>query len=389
MTSAPPFSMSEYADRTSRVQALMRDAGLGALLLTSAHDFRYFSGFLTRFWESPTRPWFLVLPAAGKPVAVIPAIGAELMATTWVDDIRTWPAPRPDDDGVQLLSDALNELAGPEGAIGVPMGHETQLRMPLADYARLRAALAPRPFHDATAILRKAQMVKSEAEIAVISDICTIGGRAFDRMAEIAQAGKPLSDVFRGFQIALLAEGADWVPYVAGGAGPGGYADVISPATPAPLEPGDLLMLDTGAVRHGYFCDFDRNWAIGHASDQMRAAYRILHDATEAGFAAARPGATAGDVFQAMQTVIARAGDAGDGGRLGHGLGMRLTEPPSLIASDRTVLEPGMVLTLEPGLQLAPGRIMVHEEDIVIAQNGARFLTPRAAPELPVLKGIL
>lgn len=198
----------------------------------------------------------------------------------------------------------------------------------------------------------------------------------------------PLSEVFRQFQIDLLSEGADWVPYVAGGAGQGGYADVISPASARPLQDGDLLMLDTGAVLEGYFCDFDRNWAIGAASNELRAAHVALCEATEAGFAAARPGNTAADVFHAMQSVIAKSGDAGAGGRLGHGLGMRLTEPPSLIASDDTVLEPGMVLTLEPGLQLGAGRIMVHEEDIVIEEAGARWLTQRVLPELPVLGSV-
>ena len=64
---------------------------------------------------------------------------------------------------------------------------------------------------------------------------------------------------------------------------------------------------------------------------------------------------------------------------------MRLTEWPSVMASDQTLLEPGMVLTLEPGLEIAPGRIMVHEENIVVRDDGAEFLTKRAAPTLPVL----
>jgi Xaa-Pro aminopeptidase len=385
MTTDQRFSEADYQDRTTKTQALIADAGLSVLLLTSEPDVRYFSGYLTRFWESPTRPWFLLVPASGRPVAVIPGIGAELMATTWIEDIRTWPAPRPEDDGIDLLAEALRELAGPSGRIGIPMGHETSLRMPLADFEWVRAAVAPRQIVDATAILRRVQMVKSPAEIALIGEVCGIGDRAFDRIAQTARAGMPLSEVFRQFQIDLLSEGADWVPYVAGGAGQGGYADVISPASARPLRDGDLLMLDTGAVLEGYFCDFDRNWAIGSASDELRAAHAALCEATEAGFAAARPGNTAADVFHAMQSVIAKFGDSGAGGRLGHGLGMRLTEPPSLIATDDTVLEPGMVLTLEPGLQLGAGRIMVHEEDIVIEEAGARWLTRRVSPELPVL----
>ncbi len=388
MTTAQRFSEADYQDRTRKTQALMAESGVSVLLLTNEPDVRYFSGYLTRFWESPTRPWFLLVPASGKPVAVIPGIGAELMATTWIDDIRTWPAPRPEDDGIGLLAEALRELAGPSGRIGIPMGHETSLRMPLADFEWVRAAVAPRQIVDATTILRRVQMVKSPAEIALIEEICGIGDRAFDRIAKTARAGMPLSEVFRQFQIDLLSEGADWVPYVAGGAGQGGYADVISPASARPLQDGDLLMLDTGAVLEGYFCDFDRNWAIGAASNELRAAHVALCEATEAGFAAARPGNTAADVFHAMQSVIAKSGDAGAGGRLGHGLGMRLTEPPSLIASDDTVLEPGMVLTLEPGLQLGAGRIMVHEEDIVIEEAGARWLTRRVLPELPVLGSV-
>jgi Xaa-Pro aminopeptidase len=143
-------------------------------------------------------------------------------------------------------------------------------------------------------------------------------------------------------------------------------------------------MLDTGAVIDGYFCDFDRNFAIGHAADDTRRAYERLYEATEAGLEAAMPGAIAADLFVAMNKVIAKDG-GGDAGRLGHGLGMRLTEWPSLSASDTTVLEPGMVLTLEPGLEIAPGRIMVHEEDIVIRENGPELLTRRARAYLPVV----
>ena len=89
---APPrgFPPSEFETRTAKAQARMRSAGIDALLLTTEPELRYFTGFLSQFWQSPTRPWFLVVPASGRPVAVIPTIGAECMGRTWIDDIRTW-----------------------------------------------------------------------------------------------------------------------------------------------------------------------------------------------------------------------------------------------------------------------------------------------------------
>ena len=372
------FPEPEYRARLSRAQARMNDEGLGAILLTTEPDVRYFTGFLTRFWESPSRPWFLVLPAAGDPVAVIPSIGAALMRSTWLSDIRTWPAPDPEDDGVSLLAEALREAGGP---VGVPSHLETHLRMPLADFARVKAA-SGLDFTDDRGVVAGLRAVKSEAEIGKIAESCAIAARAFARMGEIAAPGVPLARVFRDFQRLLLEEGADWVPYLAGGAGSDGYADVISPASDAPLCEGDVLMLDTGAVRDGYFCDYDRNFAIGRAGQVPRAAHARLIEATLAGLEAARPGAAACDVWRAMADVT---GNGKAAGRRGHGLGMQLTEGVSLTAGDRTVLQPGMVITLEPGVETAPGRIMVHEENIVITDGAPRPLTPLAEPDLPVI----
>ena len=84
-----------------------------------------------------------------------------------------------------------------------------------------------------------------------------------------------------------------------------------------------------------------------------------------------------------MANVIGSAG--GDVGRYGHGLGMQLTEGPSVISFDHTELAEGMVLTLEPSMQVSDGKIMVHEENIVIWNGAPQLLTRRAAPELPIL----
>jgi len=69
------FNIDQFEKRTLKAQRLMQQHGLDALLLTTETNVRYFTGFLTRFWESPTRPWYLIIPLKGKPIAVIPSIG--------------------------------------------------------------------------------------------------------------------------------------------------------------------------------------------------------------------------------------------------------------------------------------------------------------------------
>lgn len=380
----PPrgFPGAEFEARLERAQRRMHEAGLAALLLTTEPEVRWFSGFLTQFWQSPTRPWFLVVPARGKPVAVIPGIGAQCMGRTWIEDIRTWSSPDPDDDGVGLLAATLAEVAG-AGPVGTPMGPESHLRMPLKDFGRLKAGAT---FADATALIRALRSIKSEAEVAKIRCAARAASAAFARVPEMLSAGMSERACFHTFKIAALEAGLDDVAYLVGGAGPGGYGDIISPPSARALTQGDVLILDVGGVHDGYYCDFDRNFAVGEVAGDARRAHEVVWRATEAGLAAARPGVPCSDLFHAMHGVMAAAGAAdADVGRLGHGLGMQLTEFPSIAPWDRTVLEPGMVLTLEPGMTFSPGRMMVHEENIVIRADGAELLTVRAPREMPVI----
>ena len=388
MTDTPPrgFTTEEYERRVERLQRGMAAAGIDALLVTTEPDVRYVTGFDTRFWLSPTRPWFLLVPSAGRPIAVIPEIGAAAMGRTWIDDIRTWPAPVPADDGVTLLASAIRELVGDRGRMGVPMGPETHLRMPLGDWDRLRAALPEVRVVDATPTIAAVRMIKSPAEVAKIRHICRLAGDTFDTLPELVSAGRPLVEVFRAFHVDLLRRGADDVPYLVGGAGPGGYADVLSPPTEQPLRDGDVLMLDTGGLYDGYFCDFDRNVAIGRADDDAKRAYTTLHRATDTALATVRPGVRCDELFAVMQRVIEDDGwQGGEVGRFGHGLGTQLTEWPSHTATDTTLVQEGMVLTIEPSLMIAPGRTMVHEEDLVVHADGAELLTRRAPAELPIV----
>lgn len=349
----PPrgFPQPEFEKRLVCAHEMMAAAGLDALWLTTEAEVRYFTGFLTQFWQSPTRPWFLVIPKSGKPIAVIPGIGAECMGRTWIDDIRTWSAPDLVDDGITLLADTLREVGGAHAQVGLPMGHETHLRMPQADYERLRSLLPGMVFTDATPIVRQLRMVKSEAEIEKISHACHLVSDAFDQAPSLFSVGQTESDIFRAFKIECLKQGVDDVAYLVGGVGADGYGDIISPSSERAVTYGDVLILDTGCTFDGYFCDFDRNFSFGKTNDAVRRAYEVVFQATEAGLNIATPGATCAELFHAMHKVMSDAGaleSSGGVGRLGHGLGMQLTEWPSHTHQDNTILKAGMVLTLEP-----------------------------------------
>lgn len=380
------FEVAEFEQRTMKAQQIMRDLKLDAMLLTTEPNVRYFTGFHTQFWHSPTRPWFLIIPAEGKPTAIIPEIGASGMAGTWIDNIITWPSPRPEDDGISLVASFLNSLPCRFGRVGATLGIESHLRMPVNNYLKL-TTLVKKTFVDASLPMHEIRQVKSAAEIAKVKEICRITNAGFAKVPEYAKSGMTEREICKRFRIDMLMEGADECPYIIAGSGPDGYDSIIMGPTDRVIEDGDVLIIDTGAVRDGYFSDFDRNWAFGSASEQTKAAYRAVYDATTKGFEAAKPGATTSDIYNAMWSVLEANGALGnDVGRLGHGLGMELTERPSNTATDNTLLKPGMVMTLEPGMVYASGKSMVHEENIVITENGAEWLSERAEPELIIIK---
>jgi Xaa-Pro aminopeptidase len=229
-------------------------------------------------------------------------------------------------------------------------------------------------------------MVKSEAEIAKHRHICGIVSDAFDNLPNLISTGMTERQAFQTFRAEILRLGADDVPYLVGATGPGGFDDIIRQPSDRTITDGDLLIFDTGSTFDGYFSDFDRNFAFGHADAGAKQAYRAVWESTEAGLSAIKPGVTTTEVFTAMNKVLQANGSLGnDVGRMGHGLGMQVTEWPSNTDSDGTVIEENMVLTLEPGLVWAPGKAMVHEENLVVRADGAELLSRRAAPELPVI----
>ncbi len=384
----PPrgFEQAEYEARTEKLQRVMHDKNIDAVLFTNEAEVRYYTGFHTQFWQSPTRPWFLVVPANGKPIAVIPAIGEAGMRETWIDEIHIWSSPQPEDDGVGLLSNVIAGLSRKHKTLGVQLGPETALRMPAADFEKLKHVLHGVEIVDVAQIIYLQRLVKSEAEIEKIRFAAVTTSLAFERLPEYARMGQTEREICTAMKIDLMNHGVDGSPYMVAGSGRGSYNNIIMGPLDRKLGDGDVLIIDTGTTYDGYFCDFDRNWAFGHASDEAMCAYEAVFAATDAGFTAAIPGATMEDVWHAMQKVLDEAGALSNStGRMGHGLGMQLTEWPSLMPGDKTVIKPNTVLTLEPGMEFAPNQMMVHEENIVIREAGAEYLSLRAAERMPII----
>ena len=377
------FEPAEYQRRCLAAQRAMHARKLEVMLLCNEVEIRYYTGFRTSFWLSPTRPWFVLLQLEGMPIAIVPEIGASLMQQCYIGELLTWPSPRPHDEGISLLRHKLKGYR----RIGLPMGAGSSLRMSLADLQQLQHSLTSAEFVDCNDLIVEQRLVKSEAEIALIASICATASAAFAQAPKLFSAGQTIQDAFRSFRISLLENGAEEVPYLVGGAGAMGYAGVIAPPDETKLQAGDVLMLDTGASLRGYFCDFDRNFAIERASAACARAYEKLWHATEAALQAARPGVSAEQLYGVMHSSLGISGNDIDIGRMGHALGMQLTEAPSLMPGDQTVLQPGMVITLEPSIETAPGCIMVHEENILITEHQPRLLSHRTPPELPVLGG--
>jgi Xaa-Pro dipeptidase len=311
--------------------------------------------------------------------------------TSWIGDVRTWPAPQPMDDGISLLVDALRNSVSPAGTVGAEFGPETQLRMPTNDFLRLRSELSPITMTDASRLLQELKMIKSPAEIERIRAVAQLVSSAFEDLRRHIRPGDSERDACLRLQLDILKRGADRFPYMIAASGPGGYETINTDPSDRVLAQGDVLIIDTGCTIDGYYCDFDRNFAFGAPAASVRDAHARAYDATEAGLAAVKGGVRVCDVWQAMAKTLGREAIQGSGvGRMGHGLGLNLTEPPSISQGDTTVIEPGMVLTLEPGLAFTADdgtpRVMVHEENVVVHQSGVELLSRRGPRDMPVIE---
>lgn len=394
----------ELEMRFQKAQKMMNDQKIDCMLLTTEPDVYYFTGLATRFWNSPTRPLYLVIPAkGGRPIAVVPSCFPSFGKACWIgpENVRTWPAPQPEDDGVTLLSDTLTELCEQYNRVGFQMGHETHIRAPLADVDRIRKNLIHNNLEitDCSNIVVQLRNIKSPFEIERMRHCCDIASAAFAALparlnAQLCQSnsmdqGITEREAQQAMRQLLHEFGADETPYVMTQSGQQGYDNIVLEPEDHVLQNGDLLIIDTGIRFESYFCDFDRNFIVGgkqYLQDDARITHEKLWDATEAAFqAASKEGCKACDLFSAQVEVMGMDPTTCSTGRMGHGLGLQLTELFSNIAEDETAIVPGVTFTIEPGMlvQGSDELMIVHEENAVIGPDGqCEWMSDRAPREM-------
>ena len=277
-------------------------------------------------------------------------------------------------------------LVKKKSRIGCELGKENFLRITINDFNKLKNNLSNSDIIDASSIIWEMRMIKSKNEIDKIKKIISIASQAFDELQNYINIGQSEIEITNIMKKKLIDLGADHTLYMSCASGLGGYDQIICDPTEKKLSEGDVLVIDTGTTYDGYFCDFDRNFGFGKISDDVVKTHDILWEALEIGMQIAKPGNTFADINNAMAKILEKNNPISNNvGRMGHGIGLQLTEPPSIMAGDNTPLQENMTIAIEPCLEYAPGIMLVHEENILITNNGFERLTSRTPQKIPII----
>lgn len=219
-------------------------------------------------------------------------------------------------------------------------------------------------------------IIKNESEIKLIKRAVEIIDDCYDAALEYVRGGmteKDIADFIEKFVLEHGGSGLSFDTIVAFGAG---GAEPHHVPTQCKLEEGMLVTIDMGAVYGGYCSDFTRTFAYGDISDKQREIYDIVYEAQKLGVKAAKAGMTCHELDAVCRDYIS---EKGYGDRFihttGHGVGELIHEDPRVGKGTQTVLENGMVITIEPGIYI-PNEMGVRIEDTLAIGEGKLSRVP-------------
>jgi len=332
-------------------QALLEPLELDALYITRPENVRYLTGF-----PHPEDAQVLITPE-----------GAFLLT-----DPRYPEAERESRLPARVLKREEREALFQDlrGRVGFEAEH-----LPYAALERLRE-LSPAEWVPTKGVIERLRLKKSPEEVARIRQAQALAERALERALALLRPGAEEREVALEIEFFLRKEGAEGVafpPIVASGAR---GALPHAGASEKRLEPGELITLDLGAKVAGYHSDMTRTVALGKPSPEMRRVYEAVQEALEVALQGLKPGRTGKEVDALAREALGRHGlDRYFVHSLGHGVGLAVHEGPGLSPYTEEVLEPGMVVTVEPGVYL-PGVGGVRIEELVlITEDGIELLS--------------
>jgi Xaa-Pro aminopeptidase len=248
--------------------------------------------------------------------------------------------------------------------------YETYQRM----QAALRSGAALKPVG---AVIDRLRMVKSEDEIARIRRSVLTNSRAFDRTVRSIRPGVSESAVAAELEYQMRRLGAEKAAFETIVAiGPRSALPHAQP-TARKLGNNELLLIDMGACQQGYMSDMTRVLFAGRPSRKVRRMYNAVLKSQLAGLDAVRPGVTAAHVDRAARRVLEAEGLGKEFVHsTGHGLGLEIHEGPRLGRRDKTRLQPGMVITIEPGAYIRDFGGVRIEDTVLVTASGCEVLTP-------------
>jgi Xaa-Pro dipeptidase len=341
--------------------------GLDGIALVPGPNMLYLSGIRAHLSE---RPIVLFLPADDDPAIIIPSLEAEKARAAGVppDRIFAWS----DDEGYTgafQLACAHLELS--DYLLGVEA-----LQMRVLELELLRRYAPSLNTAHAEPIIGRLRQIKDDREIATMQRAARIAETAMERLMPRIRTGMTEKQIAVMLSHALAEAGSESIPFgPIVSAGPNGASPHATP-TDRPIQAGDLLVVDWGAMVDDYASDITRTFAVGEVEPELARIHEIVREANAAGQAAARPDVTGRAIDRATRAVIESQG-YGDYfiHRTGHGLGLEIHEPPFIAAGSTESLPAGAVFTIEPGIYLA-GRAGVRiEDDVVLTSAGCHSLT--------------
>ena len=352
--------------KLEKLRAALQENGVDALLITNENSRRYMTGFTG---------------TAG--VAIISKLDAVFItdfryteqAANQVKDFRI----------VQHAKTLVEEVANQVETMGIKsLGFEKE-DVTFGTYEVYKNAIGAE-LVPLAGLVEKIRLIKTDEEISIIKAACRIADEAYDHIVTYIKPGMTELDVSNELEFFMRKRGATSSSFdiiVASGkrsALPHGVA------TEKIIEEGDFVTLDFGALYKGYISDTTRTLAVGEPSDQLKEIYQVVLEAQLLALEKVKPGMTGKEADAIARDYIASKG-YGDafGHSLGHGIGLEVHEGPGLSSRSNIVLEPGMVITIEPGIYL-PGIGGVRiEDDALVTENGLEKLT-HSTKELIILK---